>query len=206
MGGAYAVEWIAVAIVALVLIGGSALSRWVERWGVRAGGPYGRLVGVRVVAGKPAPRRGMLLLRCLLVSEAIAGALVAAEVVMASAPAPTPAVSGIALVGMLAAMVAALPAVGLRQGILYGFAGYVLFGAVALLPVAAFDYAYGLDGPPLFALVNLLPVAATALGLALSPRRLRFERTFEDGHVDRIWVSARSRSFEPLSELAQAGA
>lgn len=206
MGGGYAAEWIAVAIVALVLIGGSALSRWVEGWGVRAAGPYGRLVGAHVVAGKPAPRRGMLLARCLLVSEAIAGALVAAEAVMASAPVSTPAVTGIAFVGMFAAMAVALPAVGLRQAILYGFAGYLLFGALMLLPVAAIEYAFDLSGPALFALVNLLPVAGTALGIALSPRRLRFERTFADGHVDRIWVSARSRAFEPLNELATASA
>lgn len=206
MGGGYAAQWVAVAIVALVLVGGSALSRWVEGWGVRAAGPYGRLVGARVVAGKPAPRRGMLFARCLLASEAIAGALVAAEAVMASAPVSTPAVTGIALVGMFAAMAAALPTVGLRQAILYGFAGYVLFGVLMLLPVAALDHAFGLSGPALFAFVNLLPVAGAALGIALSPRRLRFERAFEDGHVDRIWVSARSRSFEPLRELAAPSA
>lgn len=212
MGGANPVEWILVALVVLVLAGGSALSRWVEGWGMPssraagARGPYGRLDGVRVVAGKPAPRRLALLARCLLVSETVAGALVAAEAIMASAPVSTPAVTDIAFVGMFAAMAAALSSVGLRQSILYGFAGYLLFGAVMLLPVAALDYAFDLSGPALFALVNLLPVAGTAFGIALSPRRLRFERTFEDGRVDRIWVSARSRSFEPLRERAERAA
>ena len=116
-----------------------------------------------------------------------------------------PAGNGTSLLAVLAAVAAAKGIVGLRQAALYGLAGSILFSALLMIPAAALDSALGAGGTLAGALASPAYVAGTSIGIALAPRRLRFQRTFEDGHTDELWVSARSRAFDRLCAEASEG-
>lgn len=210
MGGAADTDLVFLALFVLAIVGMAVWTRMVEHWGIDAASqgsfraPHGRLVSARVVEGPPAPRRGRLLVRCLALSWLVGALLVALDVYLTKTMPTVCAVSGMAFWGAVAAVAVGARAVGLRQAVLYGFAGYILFGALLLLPVAALEYVFDLRGIALYALVNYAAITGTCLGVSLAPRRLLFERRFEDGFVDRIWVSARARVFARLSELAAA--
>ena len=204
------VSGIILTFMVLVLAGAFACARIREHEGIgnapkgplRA--PHGRLVAVRAVQGAVAFRRLPLFARCLAVSYAVAAALVTLDASFSSTLPTFGVVTGLGVWCSIVAAAVGARTVGMRQALLYGFAGYVLLGVLLMLPIAMVEFAVGIKGYVLYLLMNGAAIAGTCLGIAWAPQRVRFERTFEDGTVDTLWVSARAGAFSRLSELAAA--